>query len=182
MQQPRFLIQTTMEKEDYRKFLYIATFCRNKFTIPLVAAMALVGSLIVNLKNNSLHLQGFLLTWIFMLVLAVGAVCFRVERQNKQRVTTDKTGTFGAESLLHFYEDKVVMETKSLNSTGELRYDQFHRLIESKEYLIFYLTANQAALIRKKDIENIAGFKAFIVPKFSNRYNCICRKKTALNL
>lgn len=175
MTEPVFSIQTKMERQDYRKFLYIATFCRNKLTIPIIVIIALAASLLVNWKNGTINLLGLVLTWIFMFALSIGVICLQVESKNKRRITTDKTGTFESTSLLSFYEDKVVIENKALNSTGELKYDQFFDLLESKEYFIFYITANQASLIRKKDVEDVSAFKAFIVSKFQNRYRCINR-------
>jgi len=45
--------------------------------------------------------------------------------------------------------------------------------MESKDYFIFYLTANQASLVRKKDVDNLNAFKDFIVEKFKGRYKNI---------
>jgi hypothetical protein len=64
----------------------------------------------------------------------------------------------------------MVIENESLKSSGEMKYDQFYYLMESKDYFIFYLTANQASLIRKKDVDNLEGFKEFIVGKFESKY------------
>lgn len=177
MSKPIFLIKTIMEKEDYKKFLYMATFRKNKFVIPLVLLISLIGSLIVNLDNDYFNLFTLVINWAFMFALAIGVLCFKVERKNKQRLSTDKTGTFGSETFLKFYNDKVVIENKSLNSTGELQYEQFFQLLESKDYFIFYLNIDQASLVRKKDIENIKEFKNFIIQKFENRYKSIYHAK-----
>ena len=71
---------------------------------------------------------------------------------------------------MKFYEDRIVFENKELKSYGELKYDQFFTLLESKDYFIFYLNMNQASLVRKKDIENLPEFKEFIVEKFGDKY------------
>ena len=78
---------------------------------------------------------------------------FKVEKKNTRRIKTDKTGTFDSINTLKFYEDRIVMENQELKSKGELKYNQFFTLMESKDYFIFYFTANQASLVRKKDIE-----------------------------
>jgi succinate dehydrogenase flavin-adding protein (antitoxin of CptAB toxin-antitoxin module) len=65
------------------------------------------------------------------------------------------------------------MENKELKSTGELKYNQFFALMESKDYFIFYLTVNQASLVRKKDVDNLNDFKEFIVEKFGSKYKRI---------
>ena len=65
------------------------------------------------------------------------------------------------------------MENEAFKSTGELRYDQFFAVMESKDYFIFYLTINQASLIRKKDIDDPDAFREFIVGKFESKYKAI---------
>jgi len=173
MEQPRFIINTTMSKEDYRKFLYIATFKRNKAIIPLVGLISLVGAIIVSFDSGNISFLKLILSWIAFFTLAIVTVIFKVERKNAQRVKTDKTGAFDSINTLKFYEDKIVFENNALKSTGELEYSQFYALMESKDYFIFYLTINQASLIRKKDIENLSEFKEFIVGKFANNYRKI---------
>lgn len=173
MEQPKIIINTTMSKEDYRKFLYIATFRKNKLIIPFVSLISLVGSIIISFENGSFSFNRFIIGWILLFVLAIIVILFKVERKNAQRIKTDKTGTFDSVNTLEFYDDRIVMENKSLKSTGELKYNQFFAVMESKDYFIFYLTANQASLIRKKDVNNLKEFKEFIIEKFENKYKQI---------
>lgn len=172
MEEPGFIINTVMSKEDYRKFLYIATFKRNKWTIPMIALIALLGSMMVSLGGPFNYLE-FILYWILFFALAIIAVILKIERKNAQRIKTDKTGSFGSVNTLKFYDDKIVIENEALKSKGELRYDQFFMVMESKDYFIFYLTANQASFIRKKDLENPDAFRKFIVGKFQGKYKNI---------
>ncbi len=167
------VINTIMTKDDYRKFLYIATFRRNKFIIPFIGLISLMGSIIVSLDSDNLNFIKLVVSWIFLFALAIGIVLFKVERMNAQRIKTDKTGTFDSINTLKFYDDRIVIENKALKSKGELKYNQFYALMESKEYFIFYLTANQASLIRKKDIEDLNVFRDFIIKIFGNRYKRI---------
>jgi len=171
MEQPKMVINTIMTKEDYRKFLYIATFRRNKFIIPFIGLISLIGSIIVSL--DSYNFIKLVVSWIFLFALAIGIVLFKVERKNAQRIKTDKTGTFDSINTLKFYDDRIVMKNEALKSKGELKYSQFYALMESKDYFIFYLTANQASLIRKRDIDDLNTFREFIINKFENKYKRI---------
>ncbi|MFY9213812.1 MAG: YcxB family protein [Tissierellaceae bacterium] len=173
MDQPKIIVNTSMTKEDYRKFLYLATFRRNKLILPLLALIALVGSLIIAYDGGSIDLTILIIAWIFLFALAIGVVIFKVERKNAQRVKTDKTGTFDSINTLKFFDDKLVFENEELKSTGELRYDQFYALLESKDYFIFYLTMNQASLVRKRDLDDPDAFKEFILEKFTGKYKTI---------
>lgn len=170
MERYKFIINTTMTKEDYKKFLYIATFRRNKFVIPILILISLIGSLIISFDEGSFSLIELTISWVLLFMLSIVVIIFQVERKNAKRVKTDKTGSFESVNTLKFYDDKIVMENKSLKSTGELQYDKFFALMESKDYFIFYWTSNQASLIRKNDIDNLDEFKKFIVKIFEGKY------------
>ena len=171
--EPNIIIHTTMAKEDYRKFLYIATFRRNKLALPLVGLIALLGALIVSFEDGYLNPTALIISWIGFFALAIAAVVFKVERRNAQRIKTDQTGAFDSINTLKFYDDRLVMENQQLKSTGELKYNQFYGLLESKDYFIFYITVNQASLVRKKDVENPDGFRAFLRERFGSRFKRI---------
>jgi hypothetical protein len=173
MEEPKIVINTIMSREDYKKFLYIATFKRNKSVISILFLISLIGSIIISYDNGNFIIARLIISWILLFSLAIIVVILKVERKNAQRIKTDKTGTFDSVNTLKFYDDKIVMENKALKSTGELKYDQFFAVMESKDYFIFYLTTNQASLIRKKDIDNPHEFKEFIVEKFESKYKQI---------
>ena len=173
MEKAKFIINTIMTKKDYKKFLYVATFKRNKVVVPIIGLISLMGSIIVSLENGKLNFTELIISWAFLFGLAIAAVIFKVEKKNAQRIKTDKTGAFDSVNTLKFYDDKIVFENKALKSTGELKYDQFYALMESKDYFIFYLTINQASLIRKKDIDDLGEFRDFIVEKFEGKYRRI---------
>jgi len=173
MEEPKIIINTTMTKEDYRKFLYIATFKRNKFIIPMLCLIALLGSMVVSLDNGQFSLTKFIISWLIFFPLTIIVIIFKVERKNAQRIKTDKTGAFDSVNSLKFYDDRIVIENEALKSKGELKYNQFFAVMESKDYFIFYLTVNQASLVRKIDVDNLKAFKEFIVEKFKGKYRNI---------
>ena len=170
MEEANFIINTTMTKEDYRRFLYIATFRRNRITIPILLIISLVGSLIISFENGHINYLLLIISWILLFCLSIFVVVLKVEQKNRQRIKTDKTGTFDSINTLYFFEDKMVIENKDLKSTGQLKYDQFFSLLESRDYFIFYLTMNQASLVRKVDVESLSELRGFIINKFEGRY------------
>lgn len=171
MEDVRFHIHTTMEKEDYRKFLYIATFRRNPLALVMVGAIAVIASVVMNL--DSMNLTKILMTAVLLFIISIGVVCLSVERKNKARLSSDNTGAFGSINSLKFYEDRLVMENEAMKSVGELRYDQFFSLLEHKDYFIFYITQNQASLVRKKDVKELEQFGAFLREIFQGKYKRI---------
>ncbi len=169
----KFLIKTVMEKEDYRKFLYTATFFRNKMIIPMIALISFIGGIFISLSLDNLTLLTILVSWILLFILCIVVICFKVENKNKSRIKTDNTGTFGSISILSFYEDKMIMENESMKSKSEMEYQKFYEVLESKDFWIFYFTANQASLIRKKDVEESESFKEFLKSVFKEKYKSI---------
>ena len=173
MDEPEIVINTIMPKEDYRKFLYISTFKKNKSIFPFLCLISLIWSILISYENGNFIMPQLIISWILLFLLAIIVLIFKIERKYSRRIKTDKTGTFDSVSTLKFYDDKIVMENKSLKSTGELKYDQFFTVMESKDYFIFYFTVNQASLVRKKDIDDLNAFREFIVEKFINKYRTI---------
>ncbi len=170
MEKELFTITTRMEKEDYRQFLYIAAFLRNKMVIPFIIILCVAGSGFISFSAGKFEICRFIIWTIFMFFIEVAVICIKVERRNRQRIKTDKTGTFDTDCILHFFEHKMIMETEANKSYGELMYEQFYGILESRKYIIFYITINQASLIRKKDVDNLEEFVCFLKGRFEKRY------------
>lgn len=141
--------------------------------IPMIALIALTGSLLVNANDFRFNWIAVAISWPIFFAIAMGAVCFNVERKNRKRVKTDQTGTFDSQTMLEFYDDSVVVENNEVGYSDELAFTQFHSLLESKDYFIFYITATQAALIRKQDVETLDEFTAFLKTSFGKKYRHI---------
>jgi len=162
-----------MAKEDYKKFLYIATFRRNKVLIPLLIFMSIIGSMVIGFDTDGFSWVRFILSFLVLTPLAFVIIIFQIERKNAKRIKTDQTGSFDSINKLTFYEDKMMLQNEAFKSTGEVQYVQFYGVRESKDYFIFYLTVNQAALIRKIDVKDVSGFRSFLMDKLKERYKKI---------
>lgn len=173
MEEPHFLIETTMTREDYKKFLYIATFRRNKLLVPFMIILSIVGSLAIGFDQDGFSWIRFVISFVIFTPLIFAIIILQVEGKNAKQIKTDQTGSFDSVSKLTFFEDKMILQNETFKSTGEVQYAQFYGVRESKEYFIFYLTLNQAALIRKTDVEEVSGFRTFLMDKFKERYKRI---------
>lgn len=175
MDKELFLIHTTMEKEDYRKFLYTAAFFKKKWLLPVLLLISWGGAVLIQCSLSGPDWGKTALTTLLLFCFVILILCFKIEKRNRTRLKTDRTGSFGSENILHFYSDRLVFESPERKSTGELRYDQFYSLLESKDYYIFYLNANQAALLRKKDVpaEAADSLRHFLQAAFGKRYKRI---------
>lgn len=170
MEQPRFSIRTTMEKSDYRNFLYLATFVRHKMMLPFIAVMALIGSIVARRPAPFSHLPALAATWLFLFMLATAVVCLRIERLNNRQIAAIKAGSVQNTNLLHFYDEKVDITQPETHGITTMDYNQFYELLETRRYFIFYLNNRQALPLRKKDIADPAEFAQFIRTELTGKY------------
>ncbi|NLP47207.1 MAG: YcxB family protein [Epulopiscium sp.] len=148
-----FTVKTSMKKEDYHKFLYIATFLRSKIIIPLMLLISALVAVFLAYSESQFDTIKFIVSWILLLVVAFFTIIFKIEMRNKQRIKTDKTGVFNSEEILEFYEDFLIIKSTVFEGESKIKYSQFYQVLESKDYFITYFNMNQASLIRKKDMD-----------------------------
>lgn len=148
-----FTVKTVMEKEDYHRFLYIATFLRSKIIIPFILLISGLMAAFLAYSENQFSITKFIVLWIILIVVAILTIIFKVERRNKQRIKTDKTGVFNSQETLDFYEDFLIIKSTVFEGESKIKYSQFYQVLESKDYFITYFNMNQASLIRKKDMD-----------------------------
>lgn len=171
-----FTINSSMSKEDYRKFLYTSIFQKSRSRIIFLLLTSLLASYIIA-YNDSFNILTFIIAVFLFVVFIFSAIVFSIERRYSQRVKTDKIGIFENTYKLIFYDDKLVTESISPKSQGELKYEQFYEVIETNDYWYFYMTINQASILNKKNIRessySVEMFKEFIIEKFEGKYKKI---------
>jgi len=150
-----------VKKEYYYKSLYIATFLKNKIIIPFIFFISALMSAFLVYSKDEINVINFFLFWISLVVCVFLVLIFKVERKNKQRIKTDKTGVFNSEETLDFYEDFLIIKSTVFEGESKIKYSQFYQVLKLRDYFINYFNMNQASLIRKKDIseENIYKLK-----------------------
>ena len=149
-----FTVKTSMKKEDYHKFLYIATFLRSKIIIPFILLISALMAAFLAYSENQFSTTEFIISWIVLIIVAILTIIFKVERKNNQRIKTDKTGVFNSQEILDFYEDFLIIKSTVFEGESKIKYSQFYQVLESKNYFITYFNMNQASIIRKKDMDN----------------------------
>lgn len=170
-----FKSDTIMEKEDYRKFLYISTFKRDKRSIIFMLVLSLIGALIIAITGGNFSINGLFISWLFMFCVLLAVVCFKIELRYRQRIKTDNTGVFGSVTTIEFYEDYLTMETPIAEGKNKLEYVKFYKIIECGTYFMLYYNMNMATLLRKIDMKGIdlAEFREFMITKFEDKYQKI---------
>ncbi|MDY2582293.1 MAG: YcxB family protein, partial [Clostridium perfringens] len=74
-----FTIKTSINKKDYSRFLYIATFLRNKFTIPAIIVITALMAGFVSYNNRIFELKSFLIYWLILLIITLFAIVVKIE-------------------------------------------------------------------------------------------------------
>lgn len=164
-----------MEKEDYHKFLYIATFLRSKIIIPFILLISALAAIFLAYSENQFNAINFIVSWFVLGAVAFFTIIFKVERKNKQRIKTDKTGVFNSQETLDFYEDFLIIKSTVFEGESKIKYSQFYQVLESKDYFITYFNMNQASLIRKKDMnkETIEKLRSLYQKTMGKKYKTI---------
>ncbi len=167
-----FEINTTMDKEDYRKFSYLTIFRRKYFTVAMIILLAAVASFLASFADEVFEIQEFLLLWLLLIVTAFGAICLRVEYKGFKRMNMVKVGLVSVQQDLFFYENYLTAEDDKGNESKKIKYDRLHQVLESQDYFIIYANASSASVIRKKDIDAEVrdDFKTFLRVKLDNRF------------
>lgn len=167
-----FTIKTSMDKKDYHKFLYIATFLRKKFTIPVIILITALMAAFVSYNNGAFEVKSFAVYWLILLIITLFAIIVKIEFQNRERVKADKAGILKAIETLDFFDDAVVVKSTAFKGKSKVKYYKFYEVIETKEYFLVYFNRKQASIIRKKDLEgNLeSGLRDLLIEKVGHKY------------
>ncbi|QIB70142.1 YcxB family protein [Aminipila butyrica] len=170
-----FKVDTTMEKEDYKKFLYIAAFRRDYKTFLLMLGLAVCGSFMMASAGISMNAWKFALFSVLLFSLGFAAICLRIELRYRQQVKADSRRLFGGWTHISFYNTHLKAEADMEAGKSKRDYGKFYKLIESKSYYIFYYSSNAATVLRKEDLPKgkEEAFRTFILDKFKGRYKKI---------
>ena len=101
-----FIVKTYIDKKDYHKFLYIATFFRRKFMIPILLVVSAIMGYFVAINKEVFSWREFFIYWILLLLITLFAIVVKIETRNREKRKEDKkSGIFSACETLEFFDD-----------------------------------------------------------------------------
>lgn len=170
-----FTVRTSMEKEDYRNFLYIAILLKSKIKIPFMLLFIAFLSTFLSYSENQFYIKDFFISFIILITVFILIIVFKIELKINQRIKTDKLGIFKSQGILDFYENFLIAKSTAIEGESKLKYDSFYKVFETKYYFITYFNIDQAALIRKKDMENkaIENLRYLYKNNLKNKYKIV---------
>lgn len=169
-------VKTSIDKKDYHKFLYIATFLRRKLMIPMIILVSVIMAGVVAFNKEVFKFTDFFIYWAILLGITFFAIVIKVETRNREKIKADKiNGSLKAQETLEFYDDFVVIKSTAFKSKSKLKYSKFHDVIETKNYFIIYFNRQQASIIRKADLDNeiIGDLENLFIEKLKGKYRRI---------
>lgn len=169
----RLIVKTTMEKEDYKDFLYKTTFFKSKYAIPFILLSSGLMAAFLSQSYQGNSIVYFFGSWIFLISIVTLTIVYKIERKFKQKVDTDRVGLFGSMETLEFYDDFIIITSPKFSGVTTIRYDQIYRVIDQKKYFLVYFNATQSTMIRKKDmnLELNNRLRNLYKEKVSDRYD-----------
>lgn len=167
---PVFSVQSTMNQKDWRKFLRIAVLRRNPKVMLIINILALGAAFLFSWDS----VTGFSFTKMCMLfpllwAAEVGAVLWMTINANMKRIGKDKTA-FELPSTFNFYEEKLGIKAPTAKMQTKLPYEKFWGCLESRDFIVFYITSEEGIALCKRDVEDIRALEAFLKEKFGERF------------
>lgn len=167
-----FTIKTSINKKDYSRFLYIATFLRKKFTIPAIIVITALMAGFVSYNNRIFELKSFLIYWLILLIITLFAIVVKIEFQSRERAKADKASILKSIETLEFFDDILVIKSTAFKGKSKIKYYKFYEVIETKNYFTIYFNRRQASIIRKIDLEDslVDELRNFLTGKIGHKY------------
>lgn len=168
----KYKITTTMEREDYRNFLYLITFKRNHSVWLLILFLTVLLSVSISLFTGGIKPLNLLIIAFFMVLVIVSALCLRLESKVKKKYGKSNAKLLKKEQTLTLYDQEIEATNRSREGTTTSTYDNFYEIWETKDYFFFYFTKESCSLIRKKDIPNdeYDNLISFLKEKLNNKF------------
>lgn len=166
---PVFTVRSVLSKQDWRKFLYIATFRRNPKVLLCIDGIALIAAFLLSWDRQSgFSVVRMALLFVLFFLAAVAAVACMTERANLRRM--GKNRHFGEETVFQFYEDKLGIRASGSKQQNRLAYAHFEACLESRDFFIFYITREEGIALCKRDAEDPEGLREFLKARFGARF------------
>lgn len=176
MEKERFSISSQLTKKDFRRMMYLAVFGRDIRIPVIVAVLSAIGGGVITLVADKPSWGMFFLFWFIMFLLCVGVVNALFEKKNQQILHAErytKKKELGPKVTVSFFEEQLEVRADKGETKQAFRYDELEFLLENPQYLIVYLTPNEAFIVRMRDLpqeKSLAKFHRFVEEKMGKKY------------
>ncbi len=162
-----FEITTTMEKDDYRNFLFLTTFQ----TADSIASLFIIGILLggITTAMTGFSLSSLFFSSLFFILMLFVVMYSKLEKNVKAVYPLDQPAAIETAQTISFYDTYLTSTNRTNADITEVAYKDIFKVKENDRYIILMLTKDLASLICKKDLDKET------IAKISNLLKEKCR-------
>lgn len=164
---PIYEVTTTMEKDDYRNFLFLTTFQTADAVVSLVIIALILGVITSMITGFSLSSLFFSTLFFFLVLFAL--TYSKLEKNVKAIYPLDQPAAVETEQTIVFYDTYLTSTNRTNADITTAAYNSIYKVKEDDSYIILMLTKELASVICKKDLDKET------IAKISNLLKEKCR-------
>ena len=166
-------VKSKFDKKDYKNYLFLASFKEKKSTLPFIFAMPLVISIIISYFTKILSLKSVIFLYLPFVAIALGVVLLKIAISLLKIGLVDTSNVFDTYNTFTFFEDNIQVENEKVEGASSFEYKHIYKVLESKEYFLFYFSNVIVSIVKKQDIEDYEKFSSLINLKLGKKYKKI---------
>ena len=148
---PLFEITTTMEKDDYRNFLFLTTFQ----TADSIVSLLIIGILLGGITSiaTGFSLSSLFFSCLFFILVLFVVMYSKLEKNVKTMYPLDQPAAIKTAQIITFYDTYLTSTNRTNTDITETAYNDIYKIKENDSYIILMLTKELASVICKKDLD-----------------------------
>ncbi len=165
-----WLIQNTLTKRDYRKIVYLNIYKRERLS-PFIFVITLPLSILIIIErfiypemvsNFMFYTSCLFLILLFLFYLVLETAIRRFIKSDKRIIDHPMK--------IQIRDEGMEVSNPEQGSETHYAWNTIYKVLETKEFLLFYVNTMRAEIISKKKIENLKGLKSFLKEKLGAKY------------
>lgn len=146
-----FEITTTMEKDDYRNFLFLTTFQ----TADSIASLFIIGIILggITTAMTGFSLSSLFFSSLFFILILFVVMYSKLEKNVKAVYPLDQPAAIETVQTITFYDTYLTSTNRTNADITEVAYKDIFKVKENDSYIILMLTKELASVICKKDLD-----------------------------
>lgn len=145
-------VSRKVNRIEYRKFLYLAMFHRNRWLLVYLFLLSLIGGYFISRKPEGFSISLFFFSTAILFLLVVAMMVLRYERRNIKHSGLKKDEFYNIVHNVSFYEDKVSVSVEDKKEKKSFRYSDILMVLEGRTMMVIFFGNTFATYLSKKDM------------------------------
>lgn len=170
MEEILYSYKTSIDSKEYKKLLFRLAFFKNRFTLPLIFLICLVGAFVTSYFGGFLSVGSVIGSTIVLLIFAFAILIAQINQKRTFSMLEGTTNPVGNDVDFIFYDDGMEIVRRNSKFRNVISYDEFKVLRETNDLFLFYSQDGTYDILNKKNISDLSYFEPFIKSKFKDKY------------